>query len=195
MPHSTTLYDGMAGRNESIAVAYAAQGHGAEVIDLGAVGTRRCDLAKRIRQPHAFVRRAVEKLASIGLPLGDENPLCLWIRPVAGGVTALHHHITATNGLQHHGKLVLVVPPQPMHAQLRLHQASLLEDLMTHPDVLHLLDTVGHGGLVGEDGGAVGGAPPRAPYTPLPLDLKVAPGHGQSDEEFPARFEMPMKSS
>lgn len=66
---------------------------------------------------------------------------------------------------------------------------------MTHPDVLDLLDTVGHCGLVDEDGGAVGGAHPRTPYTPLPLDPKVSPGHGQGDEEFPARFEMPMKAS
>ena len=82
-----------------------------------------------------------------------------------------------------------------MRPQLRLHQEPLFEDLMTHPDMLHLLDTVGHGGLVGEDGGAVGGAPPRAPYTPLPLDPKVSPGNGQGDEEFPPRVGMPMKAS
>jgi transposase len=34
---------------ESIAVAYVAQDHGAEVISLGTVGTRQCDIDKLIR--------------------------------------------------------------------------------------------------------------------------------------------------
>src|SRR5215510_1168766 len=111
-------------------------------------------------QRQALVRRAVEQLASIRLPLGAENPLGLWMRPVAGGVPALHRHLAEALGFQHHGKLVSVIPPQPMRPQLRLHQAPLFEDLMPHPDMLHLLDTVGHGGLVDEDGGAVGGGAP-----------------------------------
>src|SRR5262252_2817488 len=80
------------------------------------------------------------------LTLGDEDPLGLWIRPVAGNVPALHRNLAEAHGFQHHGKLVSVVPPQPMRPQLRLHQAPLFEDLMTHPDVLHLLDAVRHYG-------------------------------------------------
>jgi hypothetical protein len=66
---------------------------------------------------------------------------------------------------------------------------------MTHPDVVYRLDTVGPGGLADEDSGAVGGAHPQTPYTPLPLDPKVSPGHGQGGEEFPAWVGMPMKVS
>src|SRR5262249_18046174 len=94
------------------------------------------------------------------LTLGDENPLCLWIRPVAVGVPALHRNLAEAHGFQHHDKLVSVVPPQPMRPQLCMHQAPLFEDLMTHPDVLHLLDAVGHRGFVDEDGGPIRGAHP-----------------------------------
>ena len=50
MTQSSTLYVGMDVHKESIAVAYVAQGHGAEVISLGTVGTRQCDIDKLIRQ-------------------------------------------------------------------------------------------------------------------------------------------------
>jgi transposase len=50
MPQSTTLDVGMDVHKASIAVAYVAQDHGAEVVDLGVVGTRPCDLDQRIRQ-------------------------------------------------------------------------------------------------------------------------------------------------
>jgi transposase len=50
MPQSTTLYVGMDVHKESIAVAYVAQDHGAEVVYLGTVGTRQCDIDKLIRQ-------------------------------------------------------------------------------------------------------------------------------------------------
>ncbi len=49
MPQSNTLYVGMDGHKESIAVAYGGQDHGAEVISLGTVGTRQCDIDKLIR--------------------------------------------------------------------------------------------------------------------------------------------------
>ena len=101
-----------------------------------------------------------EKLVSISLTLGDENPLGLWICPVAVGVPALHRHLTEAHRFQHHGKLVLVVPPQPMRPQFRLRKVSLSVDLMTHPDVLDLLDAVGYRGFVDEDGGPIRGAHP-----------------------------------
>jgi transposase len=50
MPHSTILYVGMDVHKESIAVAYMAQDHGAEVAFLGSIGTRQGDIDKLIRQ-------------------------------------------------------------------------------------------------------------------------------------------------
>jgi len=35
---------------ESIAIAYVAQDHGAEVVSLGTIGTRQCDIDQLIRQ-------------------------------------------------------------------------------------------------------------------------------------------------
>jgi transposase len=50
MSQSRTLYIGLAVHQDSIAVAYIAQEHGAEVIDLGAIGTRQCDIDQLIRK-------------------------------------------------------------------------------------------------------------------------------------------------
>jgi hypothetical protein len=50
MAQSRTLYVGMAVHKESIAVASVAQEYGAEVVALGTVGTRQCDIDKLIRQ-------------------------------------------------------------------------------------------------------------------------------------------------
>src|SRR5437764_821701 len=50
MSQSSTLYVGMDVHKESIAVAYVAQEYGAEVVSLGTVGTRQCDIDKLIRQ-------------------------------------------------------------------------------------------------------------------------------------------------
>jgi transposase len=49
MPQSSTLYVGLDGHQESIAVAYVAQAHGAEVTSLGTIGPRQCDLDQLIR--------------------------------------------------------------------------------------------------------------------------------------------------
>jgi transposase len=50
MSQSTTLYVGMDVHKESIAVAYVAQDHGAEVVFLGSIGTRQCDIDQLIRK-------------------------------------------------------------------------------------------------------------------------------------------------
>ena len=50
MSQSRTLYVGMDVHKESIAVASVAQAHGAEVISLGTIGTRQCDIDKLRRQ-------------------------------------------------------------------------------------------------------------------------------------------------
>jgi hypothetical protein len=50
MSQSRTLYLGWDVHNDAIAVAYLAQEHGAEVISLGAIGTRQCDIDQLIRK-------------------------------------------------------------------------------------------------------------------------------------------------
>ena len=50
MQQSSTLYVGLDVHKDSIAVAYVAQDHGAEVVSLGNIGTRQCDIDKLIRR-------------------------------------------------------------------------------------------------------------------------------------------------
>jgi transposase len=50
MTQSRTLYVGMDVHKESIAVAYVAEAHQAEVISLGSIGTRQCDIDMLIRK-------------------------------------------------------------------------------------------------------------------------------------------------
>jgi transposase len=50
MSQSSTLDIGLDVHNDAIAVASGAQKHGAEVISLGAIGTRQCDIDQRMRQ-------------------------------------------------------------------------------------------------------------------------------------------------
>jgi transposase len=50
MSQSSTLFIGMDVHKDSIAVAYVAQDHGAEVMYLGAIGTRQCDIDQLIRK-------------------------------------------------------------------------------------------------------------------------------------------------
>jgi hypothetical protein len=50
LSQSSTLYVGMDVHKESIAIASVAQEHGAEVVSLGTIGTRQCDIDKLIRQ-------------------------------------------------------------------------------------------------------------------------------------------------
>ena len=47
---SSTRFIGMDVHQDSIAVAYVAQEHGAEVISLGTIGTRQCDIDQLIRK-------------------------------------------------------------------------------------------------------------------------------------------------
>jgi transposase len=53
MSHSSTLYIGLDVHKESIAVAYVAQAHDAEVIYLGPLGTRQADIDQLVRKRHS----------------------------------------------------------------------------------------------------------------------------------------------
>jgi transposase len=59
MPQSSTLYVGLDVHKESIAVAYVAQTHGAEVTYLGTIGTRQCDLDQLIRKMQSKAKHLV----------------------------------------------------------------------------------------------------------------------------------------
>lgn len=50
MRHSSTLYVGLDVHQDSLAVASVVQDHGAEVVSLGNLGTRQCDIDPRIRR-------------------------------------------------------------------------------------------------------------------------------------------------
>jgi len=50
MSQSRTLFIGMDVHKDTIAVAYVAQDHGAEVTYLGTIGTRQCDIAHLVRK-------------------------------------------------------------------------------------------------------------------------------------------------
>jgi transposase len=50
MPQSSTVYVGLDVHKDAIAVAYVAQDHGAEVVSLGNIGTRQCDIDTLIRR-------------------------------------------------------------------------------------------------------------------------------------------------
>jgi transposase len=59
MTQSSRLYVGLDVHKESIAVAYVAQDHGAEVVSLGTIGTRQCDLDTLMRQLHSQAKHLV----------------------------------------------------------------------------------------------------------------------------------------
>ena len=59
MHQSSTLDVGLDVHKESIAVAYVAEDHGAEVIYLGTIGTRHCDIDKLIRNMQSKARPLV----------------------------------------------------------------------------------------------------------------------------------------
>jgi hypothetical protein len=64
MRHSSTRYVGLDVHQEAMAVAYVANEHEAEVIDLGTIGTRHADIAHLVRtlqapaKPLVFVDEA-----------------------------------------------------------------------------------------------------------------------------------------
>jgi transposase len=69
MPQSHTLYVGVEVHNESMAVAYVAQDHGAEVTDLGTIGTRHIDINQLVRKLQSTATHLV--FVSEAGPCGD----------------------------------------------------------------------------------------------------------------------------
>jgi transposase len=59
MSQSSTLYVGLDVHTESIAVACVAKNHAAEVVLLGTIGTRHCDLDKLIRNMQSKAKHLV----------------------------------------------------------------------------------------------------------------------------------------
>jgi transposase len=59
MSQSNTLYVGLDVHKESIAVAYVAKNHAAEVVFLGTIGTRQCDLDQFIRKLQSKAKHLV----------------------------------------------------------------------------------------------------------------------------------------
>ena len=59
MSQSRTLFIGMDVHKDSIAVAYVAQDHGAEVIYLGSIGTRQCDIDQLIRKMQSKAKHLI----------------------------------------------------------------------------------------------------------------------------------------
>jgi transposase len=59
MSQSRTLFIGMDVHKETIAVAYVAQEHGAEVTSLGTIGTRQCDLDQLIRKMQSKAKHLI----------------------------------------------------------------------------------------------------------------------------------------
>jgi transposase len=59
MSQSSTLYIGMDVHKDTIAVAYVAQDHGAEVTFLGTIGTRQCDIDSLIRKMQSKAKHLI----------------------------------------------------------------------------------------------------------------------------------------
>jgi transposase len=59
MAQSRTLYSGLDVQKASIAVAYAAKDSGADVVYLGSLGTRQCDIDQRVRPLQSKAKRLV----------------------------------------------------------------------------------------------------------------------------------------
>jgi len=71
MSQSSTLFIGMDVHKDSIAVAYVAQAHGAEVTYLGAIGTRLCDIDQLVRK--------MQSKATQLLFIYDAGPCGYWL--------------------------------------------------------------------------------------------------------------------
>jgi transposase len=87
MYQSSTLYIGLAVHKEAIAVAYVAKEPHAEVVSLGTIGTRQCDIDKLIRQMQStsnhlvFVYEAGPCGSWLYRSLTKKGPVCCVVAP------------------------------------------------------------------------------------------------------------------
>ena len=82
MTQSRTLYVGLDVHKDSMAVAYAAQDHGAEVVSLGHIGTRQRDIDQLVRRlqsksPQLVFVSEGWSLRVLALALSDHKRPCL----------------------------------------------------------------------------------------------------------------------
>jgi hypothetical protein len=79
MPQSSTLYVGLEVHKESNAVAYIAQDHHAEVVSLGNIGTRQCDIDQ-------LIRTALGPTRQLSMPYWRSRALRCeeWLHPCSG---------------------------------------------------------------------------------------------------------------
>jgi transposase len=87
MPQSRTLYVGMDVHKASSAVASVAQAHGAEVVSLGPIGTRQCDIDTLMRQlrsksqQRVFVSEAGPCGSWLSRSLTNKGDVCWGVAP------------------------------------------------------------------------------------------------------------------
>jgi transposase len=86
MDHSSkTLEVGLDVHKDSIAVAYAPEDRGAEVVSLGLIGTRQCDIDKLIRQASVQGPRLVFVYEAGPCGYWLHRYLFVWHVPCCGG--------------------------------------------------------------------------------------------------------------
>jgi len=78
MRHSSTLSIGLGVHKESIAVAYVAHAHDAEVIYLGTIGTRQADIDQLVRKLHSKAKHLVfvYEAGPCGQTYSENKELC-----------------------------------------------------------------------------------------------------------------------
>jgi transposase len=87
MSQSRTLFIGMDGHQDAIAVASVAHDHGAEVLSLGPIGTRQCDIAQLLRKrpsqatPLVFVSAAGPCGSWLSRSLTNKDSACWGVAP------------------------------------------------------------------------------------------------------------------
>src|SRR5215475_7068563 len=87
MPPSSTVSVGLDVHKDSIAVAYVAQDHGAEVVSLGNIGTRQCDIDTLVRRlqsksPHLVFVYEVGPCGSwLSRYLTKKGQVCWFVAP------------------------------------------------------------------------------------------------------------------
>jgi transposase len=98
MNQSSTLYVGLDVHKESIAVAYVAQEHHAEVVYLGTIGTRQCDIDTLIRK------------------LQSKSPHLVFVYEAGPCGYWLYRYLT-TRGAHLLGRRAVLEPPESRHSR------------------------------------------------------------------------------